>query len=203
MRTATLLATASALLLSVGAATAAVTESPVNMRRGPGTQFDVVMTLPAGARFDVADCNNGWCAGAFQGTSGYVSANYLDFGAEAAPGPVTVAPPLYDDYYAEPGIGLYFGPSYYGPRFHRHRHGDWRPGHWRGRHDRVDRPGRPGRPPVAVAPGNQGGPRVSAPTSMPTAPRAAAPAPSVAAPAAPRAAAPAAPAAPAPQQGVR
>jgi len=172
----TLLAAASALVLTASAASAAITESAVNMRSGPGTQYDVVTTLPGGARFDVSNCNGAWCQGSFQGRSGFVSSNYLDFGGEG-PAPVVVAPQVYDDYGYDdypaygPGFGYYNGPSW------RYRQpGQWnrpRPGRppMAGRPGRpfvVDRPGRPGmnRPPSVGFP-RQGGPRVGAPAGMP------------------------------------
>lgn len=150
-----MLLAASAVLLSATAASAAVTESAVNMRSGPGTQYDVITTLPGGARFDVSSCNGGWCQGSYRGTTGFVSASYLDLGGDA-PGPVVVAPPAYDDdYYDDPGY--YAGPGYFGyynsPSWrHRHR------GHWQGG-PRPGRPpvvGTPGRPPVIGRPGRPG-----------------------------------------------
>jgi hypothetical protein len=175
MNKATLLAAASALVLSAGIASAApaVTQSAVNMRSGPGTQYPVVATLPGGATVDVGSCSGSWCTVNWNGRDGYVSAGYL----QIAGGPGVVAP----GYYEEPDYGVYagsdyydYGPDFYGPGFygpfgfrHHHRHfGNWQHG--------------PGRPPVMARPGpqpgftgprrnfgiNQGAPHMSAPTGL-------------------------------------
>jgi len=138
-----LLAASSALMLSAGAAAAApaIVSTDLNMRSGPGTEYGVVTTMPAGATVDVGACSGSWCAVNFRGASGYASASYLSGAASAD---VLVEPdygPGYaygDDFY---DYGYSYGPSigfYAGPRF---RHGwrgrpGWqghRTGHWQGR----------------------------------------------------------------------
>ncbi len=157
MRT-TLLAAASALILSAVAASAApaVTASAVNVHSGPGTQYQVVATLPPGASVD-ADCNGAWCAIG----SGYVNAGALQFAA----GP---------DYYNSPDVYAdsdyydngpdYYGPGFVGPGGFRHRHvGDnrWQHG-----------PGRPAmtqpQPGFTGPSRNFGAPTVSAPVGLRT-----------------------------------
>jgi uncharacterized protein YraI len=131
-----LLSAASAFILSAGAAAAApaVTESSVNLRAGPGTQYQVVDTIPGGTTVDVAGCTGSWCRVNFSGQVGYASRNYLQLAGGPAPGAgVVVAAPgyvygepiydYYDDGYTYgPSFGFYASPSF------RHRHG------WRGRH---------------------------------------------------------------------
>jgi uncharacterized protein YraI len=206
MRT-TLLAAASALVLSAGIASAApaITQSAVNMRAGPGTQYPVLTTLPGRAPVDVAGCDGSWCQVNWNGREGYVSANYLQMAG--APGPVAVSPGYYaepdyaydDDYYGSPGF--FVGPGYR----YRH-HGDWRRGNnWHngpgrpGRPPVIGRPGRPGDPGFAGPPANWrgnpgiGAPRASAPTGLRSggpgfgAPLAAPSGPAISAPAAPAA----------------
>lgn len=141
----TLLAAASALILSAAASVAAVAapavaQSPVNMRAGPGPQYEVLATVPGGATVDVAGCTGSWCQISYAGESGYANRNYLALAGEFAPSAgVAVVPgyayddtPLYsDDYY---GYGYAYGPSFgfYANPGHRFRHG-WsgRPG-WNG-----------------------------------------------------------------------
>src|SRR5438045_2089194 len=140
-----LLSAGSALLLSAGAATAApaTAESAVNMRSGPGTQYEVVATIPGGATVDVAGCTGSWCQVSFNGESGFANRSYLSV-AEGAP--VAVAPgyayddtPLYSDdyydygYYAGPSFGFSAGPPHH--RFHHGWNGNWnggRVGTWQG-----------------------------------------------------------------------
>src|SRR6185295_17846387 len=133
----TLLSAASALVLSAGAAAAmpATAESPVNMRAGPGTQFEVLATIPGGATVDVGGCAANWCQVSYGGESGYANSSYLAMAGEPAPSAgVVVAPgyayddaPLYaDDYYIYgdtygPGFRFYANP---GHRF-RHHHSGW------------------------------------------------------------------------------
>jgi hypothetical protein len=142
-----LLSAASALVLSASAAFAApaTAASDVHMRSGPGTNFDVIATIPGGAIVDAGNCSGGWCQVSFNGESGYTSGNYLDFAGGPAPSVgVAVAPspgyayyddPYYDDYYDYgygygPGVGIYLGG-------HRGWHGGhgWNGGHhWNGGH---------------------------------------------------------------------
>lgn len=200
MRT-TLLAAASALVLSAGVASAApaVTESAVHMRAGPGTQFQIVTTLPDGARVDAGPCNGGWCAVAWNGESGYVSQNYLQMAGN--PGVIASGPDYYYDDEPDYGAGIYVTPGFYGPGY-RYRHGHH--GNWNRGHTWNPGPGRPGHPPVIGRPGRPGGPGFAGPPAnwrgnpgIGT--------PRVSAPTGLRSGRPAAPAAPAagPRQGSR
>jgi uncharacterized protein YraI len=195
----TLLAAASAVLLSAGIASAApaITKSAVTMRAGPGPQYQAVGRLPARAAVDVEGCNVGWCAVSWRGAGGYVNAGLLQIAR--APGLVVSGS---DYYYDEPPDYLYAMPGLYGPASRHHRR-------WSGEHRQYNRPpvtAQPSRPqpgfagPPAVSRGNpaigqvRGAPQVSAPVGLRTG------APAISAPAAPNApaAAPAAPAAAAP-----
>lgn len=83
----------------------------VNLRSGPGTDSDIVTTIPAGSTVRVSGCDNEWCAVTWNGESGYAIARNLDLGvsrqARAYPAP-------------QPGLGYPddlpgYGPGYYGP----------------------------------------------------------------------------------------
>lgn len=154
MRT-TLLAAASALVLSAGVASAApaITQSAVNMRAGPGTQYPVVTTLPARAAVDVAGCDGSWCQVSWNGADGYVNAGYLQMAG--GPGPVAVSPGYYDE---EPDYGVYVAPRLYGPAYGYRHDGRWNRGNtW------TNNPGRPGRPAMIGRPGVPGGPGFAGP----------------------------------------
>src|SRR5690242_10050339 len=86
-----------ALLLSAGAAAAApaTVSTDLNMRSGPGTQYGVVGTIPAGETVDVGGCTGSWCAVNFNGRTGYASANYLSGGASVGGGGVVAVAPGY------------------------------------------------------------------------------------------------------------
>jgi hypothetical protein len=139
----TLLAAAS-LVLSAGAASAApaTAESAVNMRAGPGPQYEVVTTIPGGATVDVAGCTGSWCQVSFAGESGFANRSYLSVaegGPAVAPGYAYDDTPLYsDDYYDDgydygSGFGVFVGPRH--QRFHRGWNGNrngGRVGTWQG-----------------------------------------------------------------------
>ncbi len=56
----------------------------VNMRTGPGTQYQRITTIPQGARVDVRGCS-GWCRLSYGGYTGYASANYIASGYANVP----------------------------------------------------------------------------------------------------------------------
>jgi uncharacterized protein YraI len=138
---------ASALVLSAGAANAvpATAETSLNVRSGPGTQYEVLGTIRAGETVNARDCTGSWCRVSFSGGSGFASRSYLAMGGggpavAVAPGVVYDEP--YDDYYdygyaygPSVGFGVYASPGY------RYRRG-WRGGrHWQGGGHWAGRPG--------------------------------------------------------------
>src|SRR5258707_1329739 len=50
----------------------------VNLRAEANTTSEVLAKMPAGARLDVGDCKDGWCAVTFQGKSGFAIQTALD-----------------------------------------------------------------------------------------------------------------------------
>jgi uncharacterized protein YraI len=184
----TMLSAVSALVLSAGTASAApaTAESALNMRSGPGTQYQVVDTIPGGATVDVAGCTGSWCQVSFNGESGFASRSYLAMGGEVAPSAAIVAPgyayddaPLYADGYYDDGYA--YGPGFgvvVGPRYRFHHRGNWtggqvgtwqnrpgwngtRPGTWQGGGNRT------GNATINRAPSSVR-PQVSAPVGMAT-----------------------------------
>jgi len=99
----------SLVALSTGAALAApaIVESGLNLRSGPGTEYAVITTLPAGTTVNASDCAGGWCRVSYNGEEGYASRAYLGI-ETAAEQPY----PSYGYYgYYEPGYG-YYNPDY-------------------------------------------------------------------------------------------
>lgn len=89
----------------------AVATGDVNIRTGPGTEYAVIVTLPAGAQIEVFGCIEGrtWCDAAWGRYRGWVASAYLAVSYAGAPAPivripVAVAPPVVvhrpDTYYA-------------------------------------------------------------------------------------------------------
>jgi uncharacterized protein YraI len=141
----TLLASGAALLLSAGAAAAApaTVQSDLNVRSGPGAQYQVVGTVQGGETVDVAGCTGSWCQISFRGGTGYANQNYLAMAGGGGPGYAAVAPGYadpgyvyddtpgnaYNDYYYDdygPSFGFYVSPG-----FRHHRHHGWN-GRWNG-----------------------------------------------------------------------
>ncbi|HUZ30630.1 MAG TPA: SH3 domain-containing protein, partial [Xanthobacteraceae bacterium] len=67
----------------------ALATNNVNLRQGPGTNFPVVSTIPAGSQVEISGCSGQWCAVVWQGQTGYSIATSFDQGgpngAEGAP----------------------------------------------------------------------------------------------------------------------
>src|ERR1700716_3842671 len=111
-----------ALLLSAGAAAAApaTVQSDLNVRSGPGAQYQVVGTVQGGETVDVAGCTGRWCQISFSGGTGYANQNYLVMAGGGGPGYAAVAPGYADPGYVnEDTAGYAYNDYYYdeyGPR---------------------------------------------------------------------------------------
>jgi uncharacterized protein YraI len=125
----TLAAALAALAVSGGVAAAASATTDLNMRAGPGPNYQVVGVIPAGAPVDVLDCTGSWCNVAYGRNSGYANASYLSgdrrgYVATPAYGPTYgsygYVAPGYSPYesYAYDDDGYGYGNSYrYGPEY--------------------------------------------------------------------------------------
>lgn len=83
------------LALSTGfaAAAPATVQNDLNLRSGPGPDYDVIAAMPAGSTVNVMGCQASWCRVAFGGTVGFASRGYLGLG-----GPVAAAPAYGESY---------------------------------------------------------------------------------------------------------
>jgi uncharacterized protein YraI len=85
MRRTFVLAGAAAALFTLPAVAMAQTPgyvtSNLNLRAGPGVDYPVVETIPAGEPVDIEGCTSqfGWCSLNYRGEYGWASANYLRF----------------------------------------------------------------------------------------------------------------------------
>lgn len=109
----TILLSAGVLALTTASAAAAVVTNDLNLRSGPGTQYGVITSMPAGARVDVGGCRGNWCQVNWRGRSGYASASYLS----GEGGTVRRAVPRYRTY------STYDSPYYYGPGYRTYGYG--------------------------------------------------------------------------------
>lgn len=122
-----------------GRARSAAVTANVNLRSGPGTDSEVVTTIPAGSTVRVTNCSGEWCEVTWNGRSGYAIARNLSIGGPRqarAYGPPGYGPPGYADgygpdvaygapgYYAPPAV--VYGPAYYGPRVYYGPGWGWR-----------------------------------------------------------------------------
>jgi hypothetical protein len=128
-------------------ARSAAVAATVNLRSGPGTDSEIITTIPAGSAVRVTDCSGEWCEVTWNGRSGYAIARNLSIGAPRQAGAYGPQPryaggygpqPGYPDGYGpEPGVvygapGYYappavvYGPAYYGPRVYYGPGWGWR-----------------------------------------------------------------------------
>jgi uncharacterized protein YraI len=128
-----LVLSACALVLSSASAFAlpGVATTTVNLRTEANTTSEVLAKIPAGARIEVGDCKDGWCAVTFQSKSGFAIQTAFDVSGRARN--VRRAPRAGDDDdfvpvapgyrpYAVYGPGPYYAPGpywgpYWGPRW--------------------------------------------------------------------------------------
>jgi len=141
-----------------GRATTAAVSATVNLRSGPGTDQEIITTIPAGSTVRVASCTGEWCEVTWNGQSGYAIARNLSLGpprqagaygpqpgyAGGAPrqagayGPQSgyaggygpQPPVVYEapGYYAPPAV--VYGPTYYGPGVYYGPSWGWRRRWW-------------------------------------------------------------------------
>src|SRR5215470_17702499 len=74
-------APASRAPVSVARARSAAVVASVNLRSGPGTDQEIITTIPAGSTVRVASCSGEWCEVTWNGRSGYAIARNLSMGA--------------------------------------------------------------------------------------------------------------------------
>ena len=130
-----------ALSVELASAKSATVAADVNLRKGPGTDSEIVTLIPKGNMVEVGTCTNGWCMVTWNGQDGFSIATNLGLGG---PPPVRRRPPP-DDYYEYPPPPGTYGPPpgyvvgppvYYGPYYARPYYGPgWRGGwgwrrHW-------------------------------------------------------------------------
>lgn len=101
----TLSAALTAVALSGGVAAAASATTDLNLRSGPGPDYQAIAVIPAGAPVDVLGCSGSWCQVNYAGRAGFASANYLRGDGSAA-----IMTPRTQVY----GSTAY-GPTVYGP----------------------------------------------------------------------------------------
>lgn len=123
------LAAATCLIGGAAFAYPAEVSRDLNLRAGPGTNYQVLTTMPGGAVVEVEGCRSGWCRLDYRGREGWASARYL-----GEPRAVRRGPPAHAPAYGyrervrpAPGITFEFGfgadRDYYRDR--RWRDDDW------------------------------------------------------------------------------
>jgi uncharacterized protein YraI len=98
------------------AAGSAVVSANVNLRSGPGTDSEILATIPAGSTVRIGKCQGDWCAVTWNEQNGYAIARNLDLAESRQAG---VYPRQLR--YRLPGYarrsGYYYGPPVvYGPK---------------------------------------------------------------------------------------
>ena len=95
------------------AAEAAYTATSVNLRSGPGTDYGVILTLPAGAHVNVHYCQPSWCSVTADGYNGWVAASYIGGGGAYPPAHADYPPAYSDQAYPLPPPQVYIAPGPY------------------------------------------------------------------------------------------
>lgn len=57
--------------------------STVNMRKGPGTNYDIIARVPVGQTVDVVGDLGDWCQIGYKGDVGWMQSNYLEYAGQA------------------------------------------------------------------------------------------------------------------------
>jgi hypothetical protein len=113
-------ASAAVTLLLTGAATAKpiATVAETNLRKGPGTDTEVLTLIPKGTTVEVGKCTNGWCEASVDGKDGFVIARNVRMAPRPPPrgGP---ASQVVEEEVVEgpPGPPVYYRPYYYRPYY--------------------------------------------------------------------------------------
>jgi uncharacterized protein YraI len=107
------LAAGAALIAGTGAASAAMVTGDLHLRAGPGTNYPVIDTMPAGSHVNVRNCTGGWCRLSYRGESGWASDNFLSGRSRTTT--VYRSRRIYREPYAETYVapGYAYGPDYY------------------------------------------------------------------------------------------
>jgi hypothetical protein len=114
-----------------GRARSAAVTATVNLRGGPGTDQEIITTIPAGSAVQVTSCTGEWCEVTWNGRSGYAIARNLSIGGARQagaygprPGYAGGAPRQAGGYGPQPGYAggygpeppaVYGAPGYYAP----------------------------------------------------------------------------------------
>ena len=71
------------------------TSGETNLRKGPGTDTEILTLIPKGTTVEVGDCGNGWCKVSWNGQDGYAIARNLGMAPVLQPPRGPIAPPGY------------------------------------------------------------------------------------------------------------
>jgi uncharacterized protein YraI len=105
-------------------ARSAAVAATVNLRSGPGTDSEIITTIPAGSAVRVTGCSGEWCEVTWNGRSGYAIARNLSIGAPRQARTYGPQPGYAGGYGPEPPA-VYEAPGYappavvYGPTYYR------------------------------------------------------------------------------------
>jgi hypothetical protein len=64
------LAATAAILTSLSVGCAVAKPAVVNLRKGPGTDSEIITLIPKGTQVEVGTCTNGWCQVSWNGMDG-------------------------------------------------------------------------------------------------------------------------------------
>lgn len=78
--------------VNLGTAALNTDGSSLNLRSGPGTDYDALVSIPADAALTITGIDNGWYKTSYNGAEGYVSSDYVTLSASSSTYPSTGIP---------------------------------------------------------------------------------------------------------------
>lgn len=96
-------------------ARSALVTANVNLRRGPGTDSEILTTIPGGSPVRITNCSGEWCAVMWNGRRGYAIARNLYTGGPRPARQYRVPPGYAAEVDDEPGPPVVYGPPAYYP----------------------------------------------------------------------------------------
>ncbi|HET7888072.1 MAG TPA: SH3 domain-containing protein [Bradyrhizobium sp.] len=110
-------AIASLLLTGAAIAKPIATVAETNLRKGPGTDTEVLTLIPKGTTVEVGKCTNGWCEASLDGKAGFVIARNVGMAPRRAPRVARLGAQVVEEEFEAPPV--YYRPYRPYPYFYR------------------------------------------------------------------------------------
>ena len=105
------------LLTSAATAKPIATVAETNLRKGPGTDTEVLTLIPKGTTVEVGKCTNGWCEASLDGKDGFIIARNVGMAPRPAPRLARFGAQVVEEEFETPPV--YYRPYRPYPYFYR------------------------------------------------------------------------------------